>query len=109
MHPGVRHDPLRHREERRCRISPVTDQVDELRVREKPLEQPEVLHVHRRLVPPPSFFPLLRIDGVDRGDRRADRHPPGQPRLNLVQRDLPFRQCVEPAQIVDELVRLDVA
>ena len=55
VRPRPRRDPLRHRPEGDRRVAPVADQVDEARVREEPLEQRQVLHVHRRLVAPPGL------------------------------------------------------
>ena len=107
LHPGLRHQALRHREKRRGRVAAVTDQMHEQRIREQPLEQVQVLHVHRRLVAPALLATLLRVHRVDRGDRRSDRHARAQPRPHLVEWDVPLRERVDAAKIVDERIGVD--
>ena len=86
--PGLRHDPGRHLEIGRRSIAPVTYEVEEERLGEEPLEQWEVLHVHRRLVAPAGFPASGGVRFVDGGDRLARwtfragagrGQPPGRP------------------------------
>ena len=108
MHPRLGHDPTWHCEERRRRVAAIPDQVDEERVGKEPLEQPEVLHVHRRLVAPARLPTVLGVDGIDRCDCLADRHPVAQTCANLVERYFPLGEVVQPPEVIDELLRVDV-
>ena len=109
LHPGLRHQPLRHRKERQRCVASVANEVDEQRVRKEPLEQAEVLHVHRGLVAPARLAALRRVNRVHGRNGSTDRHPLGQTCAHPVQRHAPFRERVDPAQVVDELVGLDMA
>ena len=109
VHPVLRDDPPWHGEERRRRVAPVTDQVNEERIGEEPLQQPQVLHVHRRLVPPTALSVLLGVDRVHRPDRGSDRRRVREPGTHSVERHIPFGERVDPAKIVDELVCIDAA
>ena len=91
-------------------VAAVADQVDVERVGEQPLEQPEVLHVHRRLVAPARLAVLLGVRLVD----GADRRPPADMRRAAAGRaprpgDVPVAQRPAPAQVVDERVDVDTA
>ena len=104
MRPRLRHDALGHLQKRQRRVAAVANQVDVARVREEPLEQRQVLHVHRRLVTPALFAALRRVRLVDGADRLAERHARPQPLADGLGAQLPLAQRGEPPQVVEEVV-----
>ena len=107
--PGLRHDPRRHLQEGRRGVTAVAHEVDVERVGEQPLEQAQVLHVHRRLVAPARLSPRRCVRLVDGADRLAGRHGGPEPGAYLLRVDLPLAHRPDAAQVVHERVDVDTA
>ncbi len=107
--PALGDDPRRHREERERGVAAVADEMDEACGREEALEQREVLHVHRCLVPPAGLALEGGVRLEDRADRLARGHPRPQPCGHVVEREAPLPERRQPPQIVEERVGIDGA
>ena len=94
--------PAAHRDQRKRRVAAVAHEVDVLRLGEDALEQVELLHVRRGLVPVPGLAPTIRIGLVDGADALGGGRARGQALPHLLRRHSPFTHASEPPEVVEK-------
>ena len=108
MRPRARERPLGHLQERQRRVAAVADEVDVLRIGEEPVEQLEMPHVHRSLVPPARLAGCLGVRVEDRRDGRSGRHSRAHAAGDVCHGDAPVPDRRDSRDVVEEALGVDL-